>query len=373
MSNSRIRGAVYSITFALCIIAPILFFLLTGDKEFSEEENRYLQQAPDITVESVLSGKYQTSLEEYLADQFPGRNTFMSLTTLAKLATGHRDIGGVYIASDGFLLDVHTETDFDYDGFRRNMKYISAFCESNPGVETAVVLVPAAASVLNDKLPSFASYYDAKNVLETARSEITAANARIPDLYPVLATSDKSNYYYRTDHHWTVFGAKAAYDCIMQDSGKYSGAPSLVSDSFLGSTYSKTLYPFANPDQIYLFPVSDNVKATADGESIDVYDMSALDRKDKYTVFFGGNHGIVTMTNGSAAGKTAVIVKDSFANCFAPLLSEDYGTVIMIDPRYYDGSLQAVIDEYSPNDLFFLFEMSEIASQRDLVKIIADM
>lgn len=52
--------------------------------------------------------------------------------------------------------------------------------------------------------------------------------------------------------------------------------------------------------------------------------MNALKEKDKYRVFFGGNYGITDIKSGSNDRKL-VVVKDSFANCFVPLLTEDYG------------------------------------------------
>ena len=39
----------------------------------------------------------------------------------------------------------------------------------------------------------------------------------------------------------------------------------------------------------------------------------------------------------SASEDEIVIVKDSFANCFAPYLAEHFKKVHIIDPRYYKG------------------------------------
>jgi len=44
--------------------------LLMKDREFSPNENRYLAEPPRLTVDNILSGKFQDGLENYLRDQF---------------------------------------------------------------------------------------------------------------------------------------------------------------------------------------------------------------------------------------------------------------------------------------------------------------
>ena len=67
----------------------------------------------------------------------------------------------------------------------------------------------------------------------------------------------------------------------------------------------------------------------ADGKQTEVYDWAALKEKDKYKVFFGGNYGEVVIHGGCRNGKTLLILKDSFANSFAPLLVSQYETIVM--------------------------------------------
>ena len=43
--------------------------LLMKDREFSPNENRYLAEPPRLTVDNILSGKFQDGLENYLRDQ----------------------------------------------------------------------------------------------------------------------------------------------------------------------------------------------------------------------------------------------------------------------------------------------------------------
>ena len=67
----------------------LLFLLFLGgfwgasffmpDKIFSDSENRYLEQQPEFTVKTLVSGQYGKDYEAYLGDQFPGRNGFIGI------------------------------------------------------------------------------------------------------------------------------------------------------------------------------------------------------------------------------------------------------------------------------------------------------
>ena len=67
-----------------CIFLTALFcaflavFLVAGavlpDREFSQIENRSLEQLPAPSLKTVLSGEFMSDFESYTTDQFPGRD-----------------------------------------------------------------------------------------------------------------------------------------------------------------------------------------------------------------------------------------------------------------------------------------------------------
>ena len=112
------------------------------------------------------------------------------------------------------------------------------------------------------------------------------------------------------------------------------------------------------------------VTVTYNGEKHDsIYDESKLETKDKYAVLFGGNYGEVTIETEAKNGKCLMILKDSFANSMVPYLLEDYEKIVMIDLRYYRGSLSQDIEEQKVTDLLVLYEMSNFAQDRNLYKL----
>lgn len=55
--------------------------LLMKDREFSPNENRYLAEPPRLTVDNILSGKFQDGLENYLRDQICFRDGWITVKT----------------------------------------------------------------------------------------------------------------------------------------------------------------------------------------------------------------------------------------------------------------------------------------------------
>ena len=358
---------IYTLICLLLFTVPSILAFLLPDRSFSDNENRMLARKPVLNVETILEGTFQTQTEEWISDQFPQRDFWMSGSSILKKLSGSKDIGGAYLGKDGYYLEMHTPEEFDDVRYRRNLGYIHRITKEFD-LPASALLIPCAASVLTEALPFGAVSYDAEKAYTIAGEELK--DVILPDLTEALQEHTDVQRYYRTDHHWTVFGAKIGYDLWKNGNGEYRGDPYLFCSDFYGSTWSKTLDPAAKPDEIYLFPVSDHLTVTADGKSIDLYDLSASERKDKYTVFLGGNHGIVTINGDCENGKKLLVFKDSFANCLAPLLSADYETVIMIDLRYYPGSVHKLIEAVSPDELLFIYEMSNISTGTEFVKFL---
>ena len=358
---------IFIALFAAVIVVPSVWVFASEDVSFSDNENRMLQTAPELNGETVLSGKFQDELNEYITDQFPARDTWTAVGSRVKMLAGMKDIGGAYIGADGYYFEMITPDSIDETKYLQNLALVKTFARANPRVDMTLLLVPATSTVLSDKLPANAETYDAASMLALAKT--SAPEINIPDVYGALLAHSDEYIYYRTDHHWTTAGAKIAYDCIMDGKGAYKGEPELFSDFFLGTTYSKTLDSKAVADEVYTVPVSDKITVNADGMDIPFYFKDAANEKDKYKVFFGGNYGQVTVRGGADNGKTLLVIKDSFANSLVPYLTADYENIIMLDLRYYMGSIQGLMEQESVTDVLFVNEMSSFAKDTNIIKL----
>ena len=65
-------------------------------------------QKPQFTIVDFVSGKFSDELEQYLTDQVPLRDDWVTLKIYLELAVGKRESGGVYIGRDKYLMDKFT-------------------------------------------------------------------------------------------------------------------------------------------------------------------------------------------------------------------------------------------------------------------------
>ena len=89
--------------------------------------------------------------------------------------------------------------------------------------------------------------------------------------------------------------------------------------------------------------------------------MSYLDTKDKYSLFLNNNNPIIKIKNNDINdGSKILILKDSYANCFVPFLTEHYEEIHVIDARYYRGSMSDYLKENNIDNTLFLYNMNTI-------------
>ena len=91
MKKARLLLAEFFVLF-IAIIA--IGSLIAKDRDFSENENRYLAEIPKFTIEGFLKGDFQEDLENYLNDQVIGRDHWISFKSAVERTTGNTDIGG---------------------------------------------------------------------------------------------------------------------------------------------------------------------------------------------------------------------------------------------------------------------------------------
>ena len=351
-----------------------LFSVLSPAKDYSENENRYLERFPGMTKEDVFSGTFQKKFESALSDQFPGRDFFMKTSTTTKLALGFKETDQVYFGKGGYLFARTRNRDIDQKQYLKNLRYVEYLGRENPG-RTSLILVPSPATVLKTLLPSGAPYYDAE-AMGKETSAVLKETKEI-DVYSQIEQYAKQNQvYFKTDHHWTLLGAYAAYAayCEQTKQKKHTyGFFSVkkISDSFYGTMYSKALAPFTRPDDLYAAENVPQAEVTSDGKEIKgIYDVEKLMHKDKYAYFFGGNYGETNIRCHGEATKKMLVIKDSFANSFVPFLMDNYGEITMIDLRYYKKPISKVIKEGDFDQILILYEMSNFAGDTNLYKLV---
>jgi len=359
-----VESLIISAAFLLAVICGIVMFVLQPKETFSEEENRVLQSFPAFDLDDLFAGKYTRKFETYLADQFPARNFFVGVNSGTQLLLQKKDVGGVYIGQNDYLFEILKQPDPDI--LQSNIAGINSLADRT-GLPVYLLPVPSSAQEMKESLPAFAPSYDQNlsvGVMEKSLSpKVTLVNV-MDDLKP----SDGEELYFKTDHHWNVFGAYKGYSALMEAMGMSPVARSdiefeKVSSDFYGTLYSKAGYKQQEPDELYIqrFKTPQQITCISSGQTADsVFDMSRLTKKDKYTIFIGGNTDENIIRNAGVQGERILIIKDSYAHIAAPYLANHFSEIRMIDLRYFRKDPAEYIRDNQIDRIVILYSIKQL-------------
>jgi len=363
-------GTATIICFLLLIFGFFAANAAVPDKTFSDNENAALTAFPDITAQTLKSGKFMEDFGEYANDQFVLRDLFIAAKAELERLSGKKENNGVLFAGDGYLIK---KAEPFGRASRLNIEAIEQM-QALGRYNISVLVAPTAAEIEKGLLPAFA-YTDGERQLIDALSYSAAecgyyfcdAGGEIEVL--------KGQRYYRTDHHWTSDAAFAAYCALMRGMGREVPQRddfeiTELSDGFYGTTWSRAMLFGARPDAVLAYiPKGVEIKVVSDGEHGELIDGEYLEKKDKYAAFLGGNHAVCEIESSIKDGGTAVVFKDSYANCMAPMLAASYSRVVFVDLRYYNQDPLELADGYGADDVIFICNAGTFNSERNIAKI----
>lgn len=359
----KVQEKLVGIIFILTLFLFLIINVIVPDREKSVQENRMLATKPKFRLSSLISGDYDEKFEAYMDDQFVGRDMWRKLKVAVDRIGGSRLENGVYIGTNGQLLEQIEVADENH--LAANIKAIKSFSESQSKIPVRMMLVPDAANVLNHSLPALAKPEDQTQMFSMVRKDLGDSVEWI-DVSTELNKHKTEKIYYKTDQHWTTLGAFYAFQAAAPSlgiegdlSGKYVSYA--VSDSFNGMLASKSGVNLGEKEQIDIYvPTEEDTDLIVDyvdegKRSTSLYDSSKLKEKDQYTVFLGGNSSLLDIRTVSTSTKRLLLVKDSFANSFIPFLTPYYREIVVVDPRYYSGTINDLMDSYRISEVLFLY------------------
>ena len=355
--------SILAVGFGICILGLAAINLFWPDHEMSEQENRMLASKPKLSVSSVLSGDYMEKYESYLADQFAGRDFLRNIKVTLGRFGGNKDENGVLLGKQGQLLE-EIEVP-DQTTLKANLTAIRQFAEQNDEIPTYMMLVPDAAAVLDDTLPSLAVVSDQSRMIAQVKRELGDSVTWI-DAESVLNKHAGEKIYYKTDPHWTSLGAFYVFQAVAEtlkiDGEAGSNFVSYpISKTFNGTLASASGFRLNEREVIDMY-----VSKEEDGglvvnyveeqeKTASIYDSSKLKTRDQYGVFLGGNTSLIDIKTVSESQRRLLLVKDSFANSFVPFLTPYFREIVVVDPRYYSGTIEDLMNAYRITDTMFLY------------------
>ena len=90
-----------------------------------------------------------------------------------------------------------------------------------------------------------------------------------------------------------------------------------------------------------------------------IYNMEKKSGKDPYEIFLSGPRSLITIENPNCkSDKELVIFRDSFGSSIAPLLSEGYAKITLVDIRYLPVERIGNYINFKDQDVLFLYSTS---------------
>lgn len=368
------RAKITSVVFIIILVAFFaLVMVIPKDEQASVQENRPLAEMPQITLNSVFSGEFETAFETYLTDNIGFRSKF------AKLGTNIENIRGIQKEDSGRIVTLANGNQLVLnDG-----KIIEVFKENSQAAAQYI-------SVLNDYSAKFGSKADMyimlaptqiefdktkyRNLADSEKKTIDRIYSSLKgyktvNVYDKLKQNTDDYIYFKTDHHWTQRGAYLGYQSLMETKGAKAV---LLEDlkvnkasGFLGYLYNQANVPEYSKyaDNIEYFEGSENYTINAKGPDdngniteyqTNIYCHPDEDTAPTYGIFMDGDHAFAEINTNIKNGEVALVIKDSYANTVIPLLTNNYEKILVVDPRSYYATVTELVDEYDVDDVIII-------------------
>lgn len=354
--SERIKDVVVTVLFLVIIFGIFIASIIIKDNDVSTAERRKLSQFPNIS-ESIMDGNITDDMENYAMDQFLARDNMRSIKTFIKLnVLLQKENNGLFTIEDKIFKLEYPLNESSVTGISNKINniYDTYLTENNNVYYT---IVPDKNYFLEDDGEYLKLDY---SKLEEIMNQMINANIKYIDIFDTLTLDS----YYNTDTHWKQESIINVADRISQEMNfkdRITTAFELKEyGEFYGAYYGQ-LGKNMKPDTInYLTNevIEDAVTFNYETQKeAKVYNIKKAETAmDKYDIYLSGATALIEIRNAKAAtDKELIIFRDSFGSSIAPLFTEAYSKIYLVDTRYIAPALISNYIEFSNQDVLFLY------------------
>ena len=323
------------------LILGLIVNLIFPDKELSLVENRSLQKFPEIDKASIIDGSFETKFSSWFADQFVGRNGFIHLRYGLLKLLGQRKINNIYLCGSQLIENSSLP---DQKQLARNLKAINTFSENHTDLKTTFLLVPNAVSVQNNRLPYLSDETNQNQIMDSIYKKL---NKKIN----VVDVRNKLKEH-RDDYKQMVV------------STNFRGTLANGTGS-IGIEDTINIFVNKNLNDYYVQESDNKIEGS-------IYDSSYIDSENQYSVFLGGNKSIQRIEMDNDSKRHLLLFKDSYANTFVQFLMNDYRTITIVDPRYYNDNIDKVMKDDLITDVMYLYNTNTFVEDSSLADVLGE-
>lgn len=357
------------VTAIILIIVVTLFSVahfVVPDRTFSDSERRKLATAPQISGDTLLSGKFLKDLETYMLDQFPGRDTAVAIKAITQYNfLGQKDNNGFYLFNGGIYKNNYPLNEDSIKNFANKVSWI--YNEYLTGCNVICSIVPDRGQYVAKENGYL--YFDFESMEQIL-------NKNLPNQIKYSSLIDKLSVdsFYNTDLHWKQEKLLSIAQYLVSELGGNLPETEYQSNfynDFKGGYYSRAPYYLEAEKLTYLTSKYTEAATVTDLEHPDfhkVYNTEALGKTDSYDVYLSGATPLVVIESPlCSSGKELIVFRDSFGSSLSPLLTSEYSKITLIDIRYIASNLLGNYVDFNNQDVLFLYG-TEVINSSSMLK-----
>ena len=357
-------------SFVIVIISFTMIGLISSDKEFSELENRKLKTSVTFSIKKFFDGSFQKDYESYINDQFPLRDNWISLKSINEYILGKIENNGIIYGSNGELFEKFDS--LDEEKLKNNVEAIKKFAEAYYD-KVSLMIIPSSYEIYKESLPIGSPIIMQEELINEIYN--FSSFSKNIDVMKELLDNKNSYIYYKTDHHWTTYGAYLAYskfiDSSNENKANLENLQEVELPNFYGTYYSKAK-PFNIEPDVMTYYDFNNLTMEIVGDKIydSIYDYSKESLRDKYSLFLHGNNPVTIIKNKDIKNnKKILVIKDSFGNSLVPFLTQNYEEIHVIDLRYFSSKLSSYLEKNDFEDILIIYNFINLATDNNVLKL----
>lgn len=363
--------------FSILVILFTVIDIINSPNEFSELENRKLSQMPILSLKSYIDTSFSSDYEKYINDQFFLRDNWIDLKSRIEYLLGKRENNDIIFGKENYLFKKFTT--FNDEMLENNLNSIITFT-NNYNKEVDFFIIPNSYAVYDELTPRYLPLVDQLSLINSINSYLSLkSNDHINTINVAEELlKNKDDYiYYKTDHHWTSYGAYLAYLTYMDYLGleivDINNLEKITINNFLGTYYNRSKYFKADSDLITYYNIL-GLHIEIDGkEKLSLMDLDKFKGSDKYSAFLWGNNGLTKVINENISeerkGSSILIFKDSYANSFIQFLSYNYEIIDIIDLRYFKESIRKFMKDKDYNEILIMYSFNNLSSDINIRRL----
>lgn len=271
-------------------------------------------------------------------------------------------VGGVLL-HEGQALFMFGGTDKAAQGYANAVNtWVDLVAKPNNMQSVSVVVTPTSSHFYLPPAARARTTSEAQNL--GAMKAALNSDVRFADVIAEMQDHTAEPMFFKSDHHWTGLGAYYAYRAWANVMGL---TPFELSDfdkrsvaGVAGSFWSLTQAPeLRQADKVsdYYVPTTVTFKSTQyvgpEQKTPAPHEFFA-EKSRGYIVFLGGDVPLLVGTTNAGTGRTALVVKNSYGNAFAPYLLPHFDKVVVVDYRYVFRNIQDIVKTFGVTDLVFV-------------------